>query len=979
MYRKFTFFLLVFLFIQSAVIGQITITNTQSPSNLVDNVLLGNGITASNITVNGSAANANNVTNKIGYFEKGNSTFPINRGVVMSTGNVNNLPGPANNFASTAVGGGSDPDLVTISGVNINDANVLEFDFVATGDSMQFKYLFGSEEYPEFVGAGVNDAFGFFLSGPGINGPFSNNSVNLAIIPNTTTYVSINTVNQNVNTTYYVSNAANVYGTSTLLDGMTVVLAAVSGLTCGATYHIKLAIGDGGDSVYDSAVFLEAESFKSNVVKIEAESNLVGNFTDSIMAEGCTSTNLIFSRPEIYQDSVQDFFLTFGGTADPNTDFVNLVDTVHFPAGVDTVIFLVTPVADGITEPMEYLDIYGYSITICGDTVYDSLRLYIVDFFQLTWDLPDSATAVCVPDTPMVQITNLDNSIGPYTYLWSFGDTTNPAYLPNNGFQPDTIVHYVEITDGCNVTFYDSVVLVVDSIVPTINMAPGYFYEAECINDIPTATASVGNPSLPPYGFSWSTGTNNATTNLPNNGINMDTIWYYVTLTDGCGNSIVDSVRLTTDYEVPEFTITPNDTLYAKCPTDLKTVSLNQNFGTYGPYIHDWSNGDSGIPVQIGNNGVINDQQWHYVITTNACGMSTIDSVLIINDFTPVTAEILPNDTLIVKCFPDSALAWVTVTNNSEGPFIYAWSNGSSNDSTMITTPGPNGSLQNFTVTVTDNCGYQTTKNGVILVLKTLNIDTLESYPTLQCAQVGQVAAQISGQTNPVQYNWTGPGSGNPNSINASVWSNLEQGWYYFTAIDAECSVSDSVYVELLDSVVAGATANPPLGNNPLPVTFSNSTDNGFSYFWDFGDGNTLNTNSSAPVNHTYLDSGTYTVMLISYQGPCSDTTYLTVVVTTPPPPPPFQFTVPNVFTPNGDGSNDFYTFSATGVANISVQIFNRWGNLCWEGFGPNPSWDGTMKSGNDAEDGVYYYKYSLQSISGESYSGHGFLHLMRE
>ncbi|MBU2018655.1 MAG: choice-of-anchor L domain-containing protein, partial [Bacteroidetes bacterium] len=381
------FIVIILLFFIETINAQISAVNSQTASQLVQNVLLGNGVTATNVKLNGTSVGANVLNAQIGYFDKATSNFPITKGIVMTSGLVSNIPGTANSFASSATGSGSDLDLVSISGVNIFDQVVLEFDFVATGDSMQFKYMFASEEYPEFVGGGVNDAFGFFLSGPGIFGSFLNGAVNLAHLPGGIVPVSINTVNQNINTSFYTSNANNFYGVTTKMDGMTVVMAALSALQCGETYHIKLALGDGGDAVYDSAVFLEAESFKSNVVKIEAESNLSNNFTDTLMAEGCVSTNLVFTRPTIYKDSPQKFYLNYGGTADPQLDFINLLDTIYFPSGEDTVSFLVTPMDDGLIEPMEYLDIFGYSVTICGDTIYDSIRLYIVDHYDLTYTL----------------------------------------------------------------------------------------------------------------------------------------------------------------------------------------------------------------------------------------------------------------------------------------------------------------------------------------------------------------------------------------------------------------------------------------------------------------------------------------------------------------------------------------------------------------------------------------------------------------
>jgi hypothetical protein len=164
-----------------------------------------------------------------------------------------------NNIGSQTTGGGNfqvgDPDLQAISTVAMNDAAILEFDFIPNGDSISFNYSFGSEEYNEYVCGTVNDAFGFFLSGPGISGPFSNGAINLANVPGTTIPVTINTVNNgtvgsagqignctqvspqwNQNTEFYVDNENNTTPTSTQLDGFTVVLQAAAQVQCGLTY-----------------------------------------------------------------------------------------------------------------------------------------------------------------------------------------------------------------------------------------------------------------------------------------------------------------------------------------------------------------------------------------------------------------------------------------------------------------------------------------------------------------------------------------------------------------------------------------------------------------------------------------------------------------------------------------------------------------------------------------------------------------------
>lgn len=149
---------------QNAV-GQMVIDNTLTPEQLVEDVLLGQGVIVSNITFTGDQS-------QIGYFDASNANFSIPEGIVISTGNVADVPAPGGDFASTIIGGAGDPDLDLIEPAGSNDAYVLTFDFVPTGDSIQFDYVFGSEEYPEFVNGGFNDAFAFTISGPGFAGPF---------------------------------------------------------------------------------------------------------------------------------------------------------------------------------------------------------------------------------------------------------------------------------------------------------------------------------------------------------------------------------------------------------------------------------------------------------------------------------------------------------------------------------------------------------------------------------------------------------------------------------------------------------------------------------------------------------------------------------------------------------------------------------------------------------------------------------------
>lgn len=264
--RKITFgFLLLFSsFLQAQL--QINTPAPATPTEILTNYLLSSGVTPLNVKFNNSTANATIVNDQCAPWSIGanpvNFGFtPGQKGALLTSGIVDIALGPNNTSSATfqthkpLVG---DADLAILANTSsIKNVAILEFDFVATGPKLTFDYVFGSEEYPEYAppnNSTFNDAFGFFLSGPGITGPFSNNAKNIALIPGTNTGVSINTVNPSTNPTYYTNNP--IGSPDTQYDGLTTVLQASHELKCGQTYHLKIAIGNVGDNAYDSGVFL---------------------------------------------------------------------------------------------------------------------------------------------------------------------------------------------------------------------------------------------------------------------------------------------------------------------------------------------------------------------------------------------------------------------------------------------------------------------------------------------------------------------------------------------------------------------------------------------------------------------------------------------------------------------------------------------------------------------------------------------------
>lgn len=225
------------------------------------NTLLGGGVTVSNIKYTGAP-------NASGLFCSGISSIGFDTGILLTSGDAANVIGPNNSPAASKDNQlGGDPDLTALISVGVTnqtfDAAVLEFDFVPESNTVQFSYVFGSEEYNEFVNSSFNDVFAFFVNG-----------VNFALIPGTTTPVSINNVNNGfspgtstgpcMNCAFYIDNTGATLDTQ--LDGLTVVLTFTAPVQANQVNHMKIAIADGGDHALDSAVLLKAGSLRSGTV-----------------------------------------------------------------------------------------------------------------------------------------------------------------------------------------------------------------------------------------------------------------------------------------------------------------------------------------------------------------------------------------------------------------------------------------------------------------------------------------------------------------------------------------------------------------------------------------------------------------------------------------------------------------------------------------------------------------------------------------
>jgi len=344
-----TVFISLFALLSFQVSGQIAVGASApppspfSPTNLVQNFLLGEGVELVSVNFTGN-------NNALGYFSGGAGSIGFEDGIVLSSGNVGQLGNPAAFFASTNWGITTPyPDLAALTTGNIRDLALLEFTFIPYGDTLSFDWILGSEEYPSWIGSAYNDVFGFFLSGPGITGPFIGGGVNLALLPNGNT-ATINNVFSNPS---FFTN--NIGGPPPAFNGYSNSFQAFAIVQPCQQYTIRLAVSDVTDHILDTGVFLRRGSFEVKGIITDIETP---NF-DNAIAAGCEPAFITFCLEEA-PDEEYLLSISVGGTAIPGYHYSPLPQVIWIEADsfcTDIEIFAYSDVIDTILTIELYIPI----------------------------------------------------------------------------------------------------------------------------------------------------------------------------------------------------------------------------------------------------------------------------------------------------------------------------------------------------------------------------------------------------------------------------------------------------------------------------------------------------------------------------------------------------------------------------------------------------------------------------------------------
>ena len=614
MKKIFLFFFILYSF---ALKSQIVIDNTapnDNPVYLIDSVLLGGGVTATNHIFQGEPS-------QIGWFDAINTNLGIDSGIVLCTGDVYALdpinPGGFPLIPNTV----TDPDLLAVANsvppllpapftnsfvvADINDVAILEFDFIPTSDTLKFRYAFGSQEYHTYENTQFNDVFGFFLSGPGIAGPWSNGAINLATVPNTNpplpiTISSINSATP-INQQYFVDNQGAGLGIIADADGFTTVLTAEAIVQCGETYHIKLAIADGSDSGLSSYVWLEAGSFYSPPLSVV--NNL--SIDSTIIQIPCNSTITLSAVGGL--GATYEWFDIATPISFSSDSFVNVGEGQYVVSADILGCAQFSDTLTVISDPSPVVDLGANIIIPCNSTI-----------------LIDPIVSLGTP---------------PYNYSWSSGESDSVLTLVEGNYS-------VIISDFFGCFGSDTIEISYD---PPPSLDLGLDLVIACNTNTTILPNIIGGTE--PYTYEW----NNGSTDLS---IDANEGNYILTVTDFYGCSDLDEINITEDPN-------PSALIYGggSVCDDGNTVNINFSFNGLLPWDLTYSNGSA-------TSTIYNIPVSNYSIPTSIEGSYSIISADDVNDCIANISS-LGNIDVIVNPLPNAIITPndITIYPGSEVEF----------------------------------------------------------------------------------------------------------------------------------------------------------------------------------------------------------------------------------------------------------------------------------------------------------------------
>ncbi len=791
------------------------------------------------ILVDGECFNVFDISSRgangqIGTFANGSTSIGFEEGIIMSTGHIADAIGPNSDTKTTTEMAflNNDPDLRAATNyiANLYDVAIIEFDFVPTVEQVTFEYVFASEEYCEYANTNFNDAFGFFIRGPGINGNFFMGSDNIAQIPDNGDYVSVNSVNLTNNSAYFHDNTPptdTCYSGEEFAinlveyDGFTTVLTAVANVMPCSTYHIKMAIADLNDKIFDSAVFLKAKSFRAGAPTTIMAAAQGERVDDHSPYESCGSAYVVFER--VTADLSEDYEVTFSlsplSTATPGVDFSILPDTIIIPAGQATDTLFLDIYSDQLQEGVEtiILDLDGACSCITR-----SVQIDIHDPPPIEIDLQDQAACLgeSVTLTPVVS-----GGTPGFTYSWDDG-TAGPSLQVTTAEEPDTVTFTV--TDFCNLTQDTSIV--VSAIYPNAQIVVGT--DSIC-NGNPSASLPVQITGNGPFDLVYEfegvldtiTGIDSNQFQLPANNIGT----YHLVAIDeaGCPGVAFSSGEVF----FHEITLDIDSTNISCTGANDGQILVGVNGGT-GPYIYDWN---QSLPDTARVTGLPPGNYEVMVTDAEGCFASMQTNI---EEPAPLQASVTSLENIDCEHLNGGTIS--ANASGGTGNYTYAWNSGQT-DATITDL-----SVGTYLLTITDENDCTTEISRSIVDLVNYPQAMAQSSGILDCVQDEiQLSSTGSSTGAMMTYTWE-------DSLGNVIGSGAEDlpwglpGTYFLVVTDT------SNHCQTVDSTIVLSNQDFPIVEAGLPDTINcleatalldgsnSSAGPEFNYTWTSIDGHFL-------------------------------------------------------------------------------------------------------------------------------------------